>query len=273
VPKNTRRQWIEERIVVLGSTDSQEIARAATELAASDDPEALEALGAFLRRREFLDRLDEPDSEVRTLHLREVLLQLIQRPSPEVARLCLTLVEEPLYLEHNRKFLVLEALASAPEMTLETAEAFRRANATGFFPYDALLLARNGSPVALDLFRSMMGDKEVDEETRVESLHNAILPRRTRLPILHLVASLMADDLEPRVATAAIESVFDYQPEWFSIHGPTPPGWRTASDDALRYVVDLGARVKALPDLPASLPLAIEETMEIASALLAARGV
>src|ERR1044071_6666739 len=59
MPKNERRQWIAERTAVLeGSASPQELEVAATSLAWSDDPEALDALGGFLRRAEFLDRLD-----------------------------------------------------------------------------------------------------------------------------------------------------------------------------------------------------------------------
>ncbi len=272
MPTDTRRQWIDERTEVLQtSTSPDELETAATELASSDDPEALEALGEQLRSAEFLDRLDEPDNSNRVLHLTSVLSPLIERPSPEVVRLCLHLADEPVYLEHDRKSLVLEALARVAPMTPESAEAFRRANEEGYFAYDALLLAANSSPVALDLFRSMMNQKDVDVESRVELMHKGILPYRTRLTILHMVAALMGDDLEPPVATAAIESVFDYQPEWFLLHGPTPPAWRTASDDVLRFVLSLAARAKPRPNLPATLPPAIEETTEIVRALLAAR--
>jgi hypothetical protein len=113
-----------------------------------------------------------------------------------------------------------------------------------------------------------MGDKAVDAEARVELLHKGILPYRTRLAILQMVAALLGDDLETQVAAAAIESVFDYKAKWFMIHGPTPPAWRTASDDVLSYVIALGVSVKSQPGLPATLLPAIDDTTEIARALL-----
>ena len=269
MPNETRRQWIAELTAVLeGSTSPEELESAAGELTSSDDPEALDALAGFLRQAEFLDRLDEPDSSNRILHLNGVLRRLAEKPSAEVARVCLALVDEPIYLEHDRKSLVLETLAAVVPMNTETAEAFRRANDEGYFAFNALLLARNGSPVALELFRSMMGDKEVEVEERVEMLHRGILPHRTRLSILQMVGAILGDGLEEPVTVAAIESVFDYKTEWFSIHGPAPPAWRTASDDALRYLIDLGGRASARPNLPETLPPAIEETTEIARALL-----
>jgi hypothetical protein len=270
---NTRRQWIQERVAVLEtSTSPEELELAATDLAFSDDPEALDVLGKFLRQSAFLDRLDEADDPAGdTAHLSRVMLPLIERPSPEVALLCLRLVDEPIYLEHDRKSFVLEAVANVAPMIAETVEAFRRANEEGYFGVDALLLADNGSPAALELFRFMMAEKEVDSESRVELLHKSIMPRRNRLPILQMVAGLMADGLEEPVTIAAIESVFDYQTAWFRIHGPTPPGWRTASDETLRFLIDLGAQAKRRPNLPSQLAEAIDNTVEIARALLARR--
>lgn len=265
--------WIEEHTSVLqSSTDAEELVAAATELARSDDPDALHALGIFLKQSEFLDRLDEPNSPNRVTNLGHVLSALSAAPSPEVARLCLQVTDEPIYLEHDRKSLVLEALAAVVPMSSDSAEAFRRANEEGYFAFDALLLARNGSPVALELFRSMMGEKDIDPDSRVELMHRGILPYRTRLTTLKMVAAMLSDGLEEPVIVAAIESVFDYKPEWFTLHGPTPPSWRSAASEILHYLIALGASVKARSDLPPGLPGAIDETAAIARALLNQRG-
>ena len=273
MPNNTRQEWIEERTAVLAeSTNLPDLELAATELAFSDDPEALKALAAYLGRAEFLDRLDPPESpDGKAVHLYRVLSPLIQRPSPEVVSLCLTLADEPVYLENDRKSFLLEALAVVTPMKTETAEAFRRANEEGYFAFDALLLAANGSPVALDLFASMMSDKDEDIEARIELLHKGIVPYRNRFATLQMVAALMAADLEEPVTLAAIESVFDYRKEWFTMHGPMPPGWRTASGGVLQLVIDLGVQAKKRPDLPEPLSAAIDETTDIVRALLAAR--
>jgi hypothetical protein len=270
---NTRRQWLQEHTAVLDvSTSPEELEIAGSELASSDDPEALDALGKFLRRSDFLDRLDPADDPAGgTAHLQSVLAPFVDSPSPEVAWLCLSLVDEPIYLERDRKSFVLEALAKVVPMNKETAEAFQRANEEGYFAYDALLLAANGSPVALELFQSMIADKTVDSEGRVELLHKSILPRRNRLPILQMAAAISNKGLEEPVTLAAMESVFDYRTAWFTFHGPTPPGWRTASDETLRFVIDLGAQAKRRPNLPAQLAEAIDTTVEIARALLARR--
>jgi hypothetical protein len=99
-------------------------------------------------------------------------------------------------------------------------------------------------------------------------LHKGILPYRTNLVVLQAASGIMDAGLGEMLTNAAIESVFDYKTEWFLIHGPTPPAWRTASDDVLKYVVELGNRLKGRANLSAALLPAIQETSELALALL-----
>jgi hypothetical protein len=272
MPNDTPSKWIDERVAVLeGDAGPEELEAAAGELASSDDPQALEALGSLLGRSEFLDQLDPPDSYNKIAHLTGVFASLIERPSPEVARLCLRLVDEPMYLEHDRKSLVLEALAGVVPMSPDTAAAFERANEDGYFGFDALLLARNSSAVALDLYQSMMSDHTVDIESRVELVRKGILPYRNRVTILRTAAALIDSNVEPLIATTAMESIFDYQPEWFLLHGPTPPPWRTAPEEVLRYVLQLASMLIDKQKAPTSLIAAMERTTSTVRALLAAR--
>jgi hypothetical protein len=266
---NQRQQWIAERTSVLqASSEPAELELAGTDLARSDDPDALDALGAFLLRSMFLDRLDDPASEDPMLHFRWLVAPFIERPSREVERLCLSVVDQPFYLTPDRKSLILEALSRVPVMSQGTVEAFRRANQQGYFAFVALRLVRNGSPPALDLFRSMMADRKVDVQTRVELIHSGILPFRTRLSTLKMAGEMLKDELEEPAILAVIESVFDYRADWFTMHGPEPPGWRTASDDALQAALALGQNVMQRPGLSESLAEAIQNTTELAWALL-----
>src|SRR5262245_31583668 len=117
MPNSTRGKWLQDRIDLLAeSTDPQELEMAAVALASSDDPDAIDGLAGFLSQKSFLERLDEPDSENRIFHLRSVLAPLMAQPSPETARLCLKLADEPIYLENDRKSLVLRALAAVTPM-------------------------------------------------------------------------------------------------------------------------------------------------------------
>jgi hypothetical protein len=270
----SRQEWIEQRVSVLGaSTDPAELETAATQLAAADDPDALQRLREFLSRRDFLARLDDhSEPGQKTMHLHTVMAPLIERPSPEVADLCLKLSEDPAFLEDDdRQTFLLDALARVTPMTAPTVEFFQRTNDEGYFAMNAPRLAANGSPLALELFASMMSDREVPWERRVDLLHMSIVPYRTRLAMLELSGKLLGEDLEQPVATGVIESVFDYNWQWFGSHPPPPPAWRSAADAVLRYLIDLGARAKRRPHLAEPLQQSVDATVELARALLKRR--
>jgi len=267
--------WLRERVEVLAqSSSSEELEAAATELAYSDEPEAMAALGQHLRSADFLARLDDlamPGSSM--LHLSRVMRPLIERSSPEVVALCLELAATPDFAQGpDRKSFLLEAMARVVPMQAATVAAFRQANDEGYFGFNARLLADNGSPPALDLLYDMLVDETVDLEERVECIRVTILHRRTRIGILQMAARLLADCADPTIVTAVIESVFDYQPQWFHLHAPMAPSWRTASDEALRFVIELGVKAKRQPVLSDELQEAIDATLETARRLLGSRG-
>ena len=150
---NLRHQWIDERVGLLREATDEELeVSAATSLPVSDDPRRDEALVDFLVRRDFLERLDRPGRRTRRCVCGACCRRSASGPAPRGARLAAP-GRRTNYLEHDRKSLVLEALAAAVPMTPEVAAAFERANEEGYFGFDALLVAKNGSPVALDFFR------------------------------------------------------------------------------------------------------------------------
>jgi hypothetical protein len=268
------QDWIHERVAVLeSSTNSDELTLAAMELAASDHPEALDALETFLRQSEFLGQLDDlTDPGQKTLHLSGVMEPLIERPSPEVARLCLNLANDPSFLaDGDRTSFLLQALAGVSPMNAETIVLFQRTNDEGYFAFNAPLLVANGSPRALELFETMMLDHEVPEERRADCLHSSVALNRTRLPVLEMIMRLLSKDLEESVMIAATESVFDFKWRWFGTHPPQPPAWRTAPNDVLRFLINMSTQVKRRPNLPTELQEAINTTVETARALLARR--
>ncbi|MFN0105579.1 MAG: hypothetical protein ACKV2U_26265 [Bryobacteraceae bacterium] len=272
--KVNTREWIEERTAVLAASSQQtELEVAATELASADDPAALDALGTFLHDAGFLARLDDLDDPGRKMmHLSPVLLALIKHASPEIVPLCMGLINDPVFLaDRDRKIWLLQALSAVTPMTAETAEIFRRANLEGYFGSCACLLARNSSPVALALFLSMMLEKEVEVEMRVDLLHEALVPIRNRIPIMEVVGRLASKNPGEELANAAIESIYDYQVTWRSGHPERPPPWRSSASETLQYLVNLAAYLKSHFKLPESLQQAMDRTTAMAHALLARR--
>jgi hypothetical protein len=256
------------------ASDRSELEAAAVALATSDNPAALDRLGDFLRRREFLAKLDDlEDPHTKMLHLNGVMKPLEKRPSSEAAGLCLALGHDPNFLEDSdRMDFLLLAIAAAKPMDEAAVGFFRETNEQGYFAFNAPLLAKNGSPRALALFEEMMQDGNVPAARRVDCLHSSVLPIRTSLPVLQSCERLMARDLEEEVAIGLIESIFDFQgKKWFGPHPPIPPGWRTASPEVLQLVLRLAQSARARSDLPPSLQVAIDETVQNIHGLLARR--
>jgi hypothetical protein len=267
-------QWIQERTAILASSaNSPELSRAAMELAASDDPAALDALALFLHDPAFLARLDDlGDPGRKTQNLGQVLMALQQRPCPEIVPLCLGLVNAPDFLsDPDRKIFLLEALAAVAPMNAETAKVFRAANEEGYYAANGRMLAANSSPLALALLLEMMLDARVEANTRIGILHMSLIPVRNRIPVLEFVGRLASGNPEPEIANSAIESIYDFQVHWRKGHPPPPPPWRTSSNETLQCLIDLAAHLKGQVSLPESIHAAMDRTTGIASALLARR--
>src|SRR5262245_26220757 len=228
------------REVLKSSTDREALERAAITLARSGDAGDFALLGQLLRDREFLARLDDLNN-VATFHLSRVIAALAEHPTQQLVDLCLTLAEDPVFLENDRKSLVLEFLASVKPMSERTAAVFQRSNDEGYFAFNALLLAGNGSPRALRLFESMMLSKDVPAEIRIESLHRSVLPRRTDPVILASADRILSRTSERIIVNAIVESAFDFQQQWFGIESgiPAAPKWENTSTDGLRGALAL----------------------------------
>lgn len=266
--------WIDGAARTLEQSDSRdELAATAQELALADDPAALVVLGDFLADGDFLARLDDLDDPGSALrNLASVMQPLIDRPGPEVVTICLRLfASQPFTTGPDRRSFLLEAMARVRPMLVPTVEAFREANALGYFSFDAPLLAENGSARALALLFDMLTDPDIDLEERAQCVLTTILHRRTRLEIVQLAGRLMTDSSEDPIVERAIESVFDYQPQWFSLHAPLPPSWRTASIDTLREVIEAAAIAKRRAALTDEADTAIDATLDAVRSLLAAR--
>jgi hypothetical protein len=248
------------------STDHLELEHAAVALARSQNPQDLKRLRHFLGQSEFLARLDDTnDVDIKTYHLRKVMTALEQHPVPEVADLCVSLSTDPDYLQdEDRRLFLLTTAAAVKPMTEETMTFFRDANTLGYFAINARLLAANGSPIAIQLFESMIKDVAVDLDRRVDCLHSALFPHRTHFPLLQMADRLISADLEPKVRIAIIESILDDQSkEWFGPvrNPPHAPQWKDAADDVLQSVIDFADRVSNDSSIPSALRAAINDTV------------
>ena len=113
-----------------------------------------------------------------------------------------------------------------------------------------------------------MRDKAVEVEVRIEFLHKGILPYRTRLATLEMRMRSSRTIWSRRRRPPPLNRCSTTSRSG-SVFTARPPAWRSASDDALEYLIGLGRRVRESAQPPLS--AAIDETIELAEALLAAR--
>jgi hypothetical protein len=242
------------RELLKSSSNRDVLEQAAATLARSRDPRDLILLGQLLHDGEFLARLDNV-SNLETRHLSRVMAALGEHPILQTVDLCLRLADDPVYVANDdRKRFLLQVLAAVKPLSDRAALLFERTNAEGYFSFNAPLLAANGSPRALEIFESMMLDQNVAIEERIDTLHIAMVPRRTELPILRASSLLLSRASETSLVTGVIESVFDFQSSWFGIESKiTEPAWQTASTDTLRFALHLADTALARHDLNAYL--------------------
>lgn len=246
--------------VLRSSTDAEVLERTAVSLARSGTAANLEVLGRFLHDPDFLGRLD-PSPDFKTGHLSKVMAALEEHPTPEVANLCLSLAEDPAYVAvDDRASFLLEILAKVKPMSQRAVDVFRNTNEQGYFAFNAPLLTKNASPRALALFETMMLDKDEPLETRVECLHDSVLPHRTEHPILQAADRIVSRASERGIVIGVTESVFEFQQKWFGIESGIAgsPPWQTASPDSLRLAAALAAKLLQRRDLTSSLHNKVE---------------
>jgi hypothetical protein len=260
--------------VLRTSSDPEALERAASALARSKDDRDLELLARLLRDDSFLKRLDKPGNP-KAYHLGRVMAVLAEHPTERTAHLCLMLADDSIFLaEDARQIYLLETLAAVKPMSEPAAAVFRRTNEEGYFASNASLLAANGGPRALGLFESMMLQRNVPVERRIDCLHAAVVPRRTELPILRTCGRILSHTTERALAAGVIESVFEYKPEWFglAVNSPTPPAWQSARPETLRFAFTLADQALGRREIDPKLRKKVAKTKEDIAQLLLAPG-
>lgn len=159
-------------------------------------------------------------------------------------------------------------------MSERTAAVFQRANEAGYFAFDARLLTDNRSPRALSLFESMMLDRRVSAESRVQCLHVSIVPGRMDSAILRTAEQILSRNPERDIANGVVESVFDFDQDWFGIESgiSRPADWETASEESLRAALAIADRALASRDIESALHQTVGRARERISKALITRG-
>lgn len=250
------------------SLQRTDLAHAAVRIAGGRDTAALRSLADSLAAAPFLARLDDTaNPQTATLNVREVFLALEGNPSAASERLCLKALASPAFAGNpSRPTHALAALAAVKPMSAAAESVFAASNVQGHYNSNGPLLAANGSPRAIGLLESMFADRGQALEDRIDLARRSIVPHRTRLSILQGVERLIErKDVEPGLAIALAECVFEYKPTvWYGKRRAPPeaPSWDAAPPDSRRAAKSLGDRLLASRHkLPDSLRAAIKSTL------------
>ena len=230
------------------SQDRRNAFTAAIALARSEDGEALIALARVLRTQEFLDRLDPPKGEDQSIaNISRIFRALAQHPTKATGRLCELIYGVAEFRDLPARInLLLGALAAVRPVSEDGANIFRASSAEGFAEVNGPLLLKNESPLALQVFEEIITGEWVESYVKVDILHRAVLPVRTRLPIIEMCGRLLDRPLPPDVRAALIETLFDYQSRlWFgpAMYPPMPQPWDSADTAALESLIALADRL------------------------------
>lgn len=264
--------------ILATGVDRRKLTATAEQLAASEHPEAVPALGRFLLDEGFLrrlDRLDVPD--LKLAGWSHVLATLAAHPSQASEELALAmLADRDVQADPDRNNAILAVLASVRPMSEKGEQALRAANAAGHWHSNALLLMANASPRALALFAEMVADARVPTEDRVDAIRWAVPPHRHVRPVVECVAQLLGRRLEVEVDRALFEALFDVGGDrWYgkARRPPEPQPWSSVDAGVLRLYLDVGQQlVQKRSPLPPAMAVALTRTSQAIRAELAARG-
>lgn len=220
------------------SQDSGELAAAATALAGSGQMEPTLALARALRDENFLRNVDPAMGETAPVpNVLRIFRTLAEHPTEWSGRLCELLYREAAFRsEPARLNVLLGALAAVTPTTEKGAEVFQASTGEGYAQVTAPLLLANGSPRALAVFEELITGEAVEDYVKVDILHRALLPQRTRLEVIECCERILARELSEEVRNGLIETLFDHESRlWFgpAMQPPEPQAWETARTEAL----------------------------------------
>lgn len=227
------------------STRPGQLLAAAIRVTASAQPDAITSLGQHLKTRDFLDRLDPPDSDGNgPLRVDRLLKALAESPAPRAREVLLELTRAPTFtrsLERTDGLIeVLAQLRPAPEAAIRFWDAHSQPE-DGFTSVTIAALVENGSTPALVLLAQKFSSPEHPDVDKIGWMRTEILGHRNDVALLRSCERMLRGSLPVHLKPLLVESVFDYRAEWYRPHLEVEPPCRSRADAAARQVlVELG---------------------------------
>jgi hypothetical protein len=264
--KQLNVEWIE---VLRTSDDPGEIRDAAVALAQSEDPQDLHGVAGYLISGPFLDRLDSEadyDGPSRQLRLARVLKALADNPSPAARRSLILLTQSTDFVSNPVRVDVLidiwAEVSDPPAEAVRFWDYFSQPD-DGFVHRTINRLAYNGSPAAILLLEKKITEPTHSIEDRAYWARRYLIELRNDPFALEICQRMLSGPLEPEVAVAIVDSLFDYEPRWYGSHDePIVPERALASDVAIAKLVEIARYALANFELDERLKGKVEDTLE-----------
>jgi hypothetical protein len=229
------------------SDDSKALMEAALALAKSQLRSDHDALLADLSSEEFLGRLDSEDDYLGPpthLRLARVMKFLMDNPSREAKRVLVSLTQQSGFVSFEpRQDLLIRALVSVRPAPAEAAQFWSEHSDPDapFLHVTIAALCDNGTPNALELLTQRMVDPAFDDESRIAWMRDPILRHRDDLLMLEACRDMLAGHLSKELQPYLVESLFDYQPDWYvSCNPPKAPPRLEATRQARHMLRTIG---------------------------------
>lgn len=227
--------------VLQTSKDSRALQAAALTLARSTQPKDHDALLDYLRRTEFLNRLDSAEdyraAASKRLRISRVVEALGMNDAPSTRQAIVALTRDTNFLrDDNRVLALIRASAKvrpAPPQLGAFWDHYCQPD-DGFSHVTVSVLVENGSEHALEVLEKKMTDHRFEDGDKIAWMRTDVLPHRNDLLLLKSCERMLTGGLSQKLRPSLVEVLFDYQPqEWYtpaSIYDP--PDRRQASAEA-----------------------------------------
>lgn len=233
--------------VLQNSNDSRALMKSTVKLANSESAQDHSTLVAYLAREEFLNRLDSEDDylgQPTQLRLARVLKFLMENRSTSAKQALVSLSQKAEFVSFEpRQELMVRALVAvrpAPMEAVRFWDEHSQADAA-LLHVTIAALCDNGTPNALALLMRKMSDLEFEDENKIAWMRDPILRHRNDPPMLRTCDTMLEGGLPRHLQPYLVESLFDYQPEWYlSCNPPNAPPRLEMTDEARSVLRKIG---------------------------------
>lgn len=256
--------------VLQTSKDSKELLKAALVLARSKESRDHAALLEYLRRADFLNRLDSAEeygnAAAKRLRISRVIEALSMNDAPSAHSTFTALTRDAVFLKADQRIDELirfsAGIRSTPEALVSFWDKYSQPD-DGFSNLTIKALIENGTAPAMEVLEQKMADPRHEEEEKIGWMRGFFVAHRDDLFLLRSVEKMLQGKLPVQLRPHLVEVIFDYKPEeWYRPATiVNPPDRRKADQRVREQLRRLGQIALQLPNLTDAQKSAVKKTL------------